>query len=90
VLFILNIKYETGVKFEFESFKIQKNRNKKRKTGIEKKRKMPELAPWAEFPSPAAQLPTALLHTLLTCGPRKPGFSTTTRGPRNPHVSLPL
>jgi hypothetical protein len=44
VLFILNIKYETVVKFEFESFKIQRNRNKERKKGIEKKRKIPELA----------------------------------------------
>jgi hypothetical protein len=48
------------------------------------KRKMPELAPWAEFPSPAAQLPTALLHASLTCGPRKLGFSINYARPTKP------
>jgi hypothetical protein len=32
--------------------KYKKIEIRKRKTGIEKKRKMPELAPWAEFPFP--------------------------------------
>jgi hypothetical protein len=30
VLFILNIKYETGAQFEFENFKVKRNRNREK------------------------------------------------------------
>jgi hypothetical protein len=60
VLFILNIKYETGVKFEFESFKIQKKIEIRKFKGKKK-------STWATtsfsagplnlFSSPVAQFP---------------------------------
>jgi hypothetical protein len=48
VLFILNIKYETGAQFKFENFKVKRNRNREKER--KEKDKEISLRGWADYP----------------------------------------